>query len=255
MDSKSKRFLMLLATVAVAGWIALNWLLGPPGYSSDYLAGHHAQHELYVEAIKSDGYKHYMQRPHLVDLEQFPHLQHQVTLVENYEASEAFQAEQHRLHLYKLFFEFFNAGLVVVLVVRFGKKPILGFLDGQIEEIRDKITQASRSRKSAQSRRAAIEDKLAHIHDEELRINASTESRLEREMAELAEANHYSLGLHQRELAERKKAENHAAEQAIKRQIVSVAIEDLIEKARANQSPESHDKLVRQFLADVEAKS
>lgn len=255
MNSNTKKFLLTLATVAVAGWLAVNWLLGPPGLSSEYLAATQGKHEQYLEAIKSDSYKHYIQRPHLADLENDPHLRHFVALVEEYESNSAFKAEQHRIHLYSLFFEFFNAGIVVVLVLRLAKAPLLQYLDGQIDELRDKINQAARSRKSAVGRRAAVEDKLAHIDEEELKVNATTEARLERELAELAEANHYSLGLHQRELAERKKAEIHAAELAVKRKIVETAMESLTAQIKSNQTAENHDRLIQQFATDLEAQS
>ena len=129
MNPKTKKFLMLLTAVALVGWIGVNWLLGPPGLSSEYLEKYHVSHEHYLEAIKNDEYKHYIQRPNLVTLEEHPHLQQRVAFVEEYTANEDFQAEQHRIHLYTLFFEVFNAALVVVLIVRLAKAPLLKFLD------------------------------------------------------------------------------------------------------------------------------
>lgn len=255
MNRTTKQFLILLVSVALLGWIGVNWLLGPPGLSEAYRSTHHTAHERYLEAIKNDEYKHYVQRPHLVDLEANPELAHRVALVAEYEATEAFQAEQHRIHLYSLFFEIFNATLVVVLILRFAKAPLLRFLDEQIEELRDKINQAARSRKSALGRRATVEDKLAHVHEEELKVSAQTERRLERELAELAEANHYSVGLHERELTERKKAAVHAAELALKQELVHKAIEALTAQAKTNNSQERHDTLIRQFTSNVEAEA
>ncbi len=255
MNRNTKQFLILLVSVALLGWIGVNWLLGPPGLSEAYRSTHRAAHERYLEAIKSDDYKHYVQRPHLFDLEANPELGRRVALVAEYEATEDFQAEQHRIHLYTLFFEIFNATLVVVLVLRLAKAPLLRFLDEQIEELRDKINQAARSRKSALGRRASVEDKLAHVHEEELKVSEQTERRLERELAELAEANHYSVGLHERELTERKKAEVHAAELALKRELVHQAIEALTAQAKANDSQERHDALIQQFTHDVEAQA
>jgi F0F1-type ATP synthase membrane subunit b/b' len=254
-NSKTKQFLILLVCVALTGWIGVNWLLGPPGLSKDYLAEHRAAHESYLEVIKSDDYKRYIQRPDLVHLEAVPRLRQRVELVNAYVSNEAFQTEQHRIHLYTLFFELFNAAIVVVLVLRLAKAPLLSFLDTQVEELRERINQAARSRKSSLGRRAGIEDKLAHIAEEELRLNAETENRLERELAELAEANHYSLGLHERELAERKRAETHAAELVLKRRLVDEAVDALVAQISANQSPESHDKLIDQFNADLEVRT
>jgi len=255
LNPETKRFLLLLTGVAMAGWIAANWLLGPPGHSRAYLDAHGAAHDRYLETVKSDDYKRYIQRPHLVDLDEQPNLQARIEHVAAYTNSEAFQAERHRIHLYGLFFEIFNAAIVVILVVRLAKPPLLKFLDGQIEELREKINQAARSRKSALGRRTAIAEKLANVHEDELKLQADTEARLERQMAELAEANHYSLSLHQRELIERKKAEVHGARIAMKRKIIDAAVASLVGQTRAHQTPEGHDALVRQFAADVEARS
>ncbi|MCF6284027.1 MAG: hypothetical protein L3K26_02395 [Candidatus Hydrogenedentes bacterium] len=255
MNPKTKKFLILLVGVALVGWIGVNGLLGPPGLSKEYRVAHRAEHEHYLEVIKNDVYKHYLQRPHLVDLEADPTLKARVAFVNDYVARKDFQAEQHRIHLYSLFFEFFNAALVVVLIVRLAKAPLLNFLDGQIEELREKINQAVRSRKSALGRHASAEDKLARIHDEELKLHASTETRLERELADLAEANHYSFGLHERELAERKKAEINNAELTLKRELVDAAVQSLIEQTKANQTTAVHDKLIQQFTSDMEARA
>ena len=255
MNPKTKKFLILLVGVALVGWISVNWLLGPPGLSRDYLTANRVNHERYLEVVKSDDYKRYIQRPQLFDLESNPELQKRVDFVASYVANEAFQTEQHRIHLYTLFFEFFNAGIVAVLVVRLAKDPLLRFLDTQVEELREKISQAARTRKSAVGRRANVEDKLSHIHEEELKLNAKTERRLERELAELAEANHYSFGLHERELAERRKAEAHAAELTLKRKLVGAAIESLTAQAKAGQTVTKHDALIREFVKDVEAQA
>ncbi len=255
MNATTKRFLILLACTALVGWISVNWLLGPPGLSSAYLASHSVDHERYLEAIKNDAYKHYVQRPHLVNLDENPELKQRVALVAAYTDGKAFQAEQHRIHLYSLFFEIFNATIVVVLVLRLAKAPLLQYLDVQIEELRDKINKAARSRKSALGRRGIAEEKIAHIDDEEMKLNANTETRMERELADLAEASHYSFGLHERELSERKKAEAHKAELALKHRLVYDAIDLLIKQVQEEESAEGHDALIHQFTHDLEARS
>ena len=254
MNPDVKRFLILLTCCALAGWVGGNWLLGPPGLTAEYLAGKHAEHEHYIAIIKNPAYKRYIQRPHLVDLDGQPELKAQVAFVAEYTAGEAFQGEQHRIELYYLFFEIFNAGLVVVLVVRFAKAPLYNFLGGQIEALREKMNQAARSRKSALSRRAAAEAKLDRLPETEMKLHAETEQRLERELHEAAEANHYSLGLQERELAERKKAALHNAEIALKSRLVDAAIADLTKSIREGQTAEKHADLIGGFLRELEAR-
>lgn len=253
MKAETKRFLITLTLVALAGWIGGNWLLGAPGLSRDYLEAHRAEHDHYLEVIKSESYRRYMQRPHLVDLAQDPTLQQRIDYVNAYTSGETFVSEQHRVELRNLFFEFFNAALVVVLILKLGRKPLLDFIDGQTTTIRERLNQAARSRKAATARLTAAQDKTAHIHEEEMRISAQTESRLEREMAELANANHYSFGLHERDLVERKKAAEHAAELAVRIALVDRAIADLTAQHGKNDGPDQQDRYIQQFIQGLEA--
>jgi len=252
-SSELKRFLTLLTICAFAGWIGGNWLLGPPGLSPAYLSEHRAAHEHYIETLKNPEYKIYMERPHLVDLEAHLELQQRVAFVEQYASAPAFLEEQHRIELYTLFFEFFNAGLVVVLLLRVAKAPLYDFLGGQIDLLREKMNQAARSRKSAEARRSAAEAQLDRLPEMEMKLHAGTEQRLERELHEAAEANHYSLGLQERELAERKTAAYHTAEVALRKRLVDAAVAEVIESARNQQTPERHDQLIEEFLVQLEA--
>ncbi len=253
MSPDVKRFLTVLTICAVAGWIGGNWLLGPPGLSPEYLSQKHLEHEHYLETVKSLEYKLYSERPHLVDLDADPDLKQRVAFVEQYTGAPEFQEEQHRIELYTLFFEFFNAGLVVVLVVRLAKAPMYNFLGGQIEGLRERMNQAARSRKSAVARRATAEVQLDRLPETEMKLHAETEHRLERELHEAAEANHYSLGLQERELTERKNAAVHAAEVALKKRLVEAAVAEITENARTRQTPELQAALIDDFLAELEA--
>lgn len=254
MSPDTKKFLLRLGLCAIAGWIAGNWLLGPPGLSDAYMEANRHEHEHYIEIIKSHEYKLYAQRPHLADLAADPHLAERVAFVEAYTASEDFQAEQHRRELYSLFFEFFNSGLVIVLAVRLGRAPLRAFLDEQIEGIREKLSQSARSRKTAVARKAAAEVSIERLPETEMRVHGETERRLEKDLHELAEANHYSLGLQERELVERKKAAVHNAELAVKRRLVNAAIEELTARVQQARHDQSADPLLDDFLEELEAK-
>ena len=254
MTPETKRFLILWAGVALIGWIGGNWLLGPPGLSSAYLEQYGDEHEHYVESIKNPAFKVYEQRPGLVNLDLDPELQQGVAFVEAYRSGEAYQAEQHRIELYTLFFEFFNAGLVVVLVLRLGKAPLYGFLDAQIAALQEKMNQAARSKKSALARRAAVEEKIADLPQVEMKIHDETERRIERELQELATANHYSLGLQERELAERKHAAYHNAELAIRHRLVTEAIDTLLASVHQESSDARQAALIEEFARALEAR-
>ena len=259
--SDTKRFLLIFFGAALIVWLGINFRLGPPGLSSAYLygedgeGGFKADHDHYLDIIKSGAYKLYEQRPHLNGPDQPgapKDLAGNIEFVEHYEAREAFQAEEHRRALYDILFDFFNAALVVVLVVYFGRKPLLKFMDEKIAELREKMETLAAARKDAEARRRGAEGKIARLPEEEAQIAAATEARLAKEMAELEEANQRSLEIMRRELEDRKRDEEKAAAMLVKEELVNQAIANLIDDYRAKDSAEQQARLVEQFAGDVE---
>ena len=255
--SPAKRFLLILGAVSLVVWIGANLLLGPPGLSRQYLGQYKKEHERYIEVTKSLPYKLYTERPHLhgPGSPGAPeNLAQNIVFVEQYEANPAFQAEQRRIGVYGLFFDFFNAGLVIVILVRFVRKPVLNFLDEKVAEVRDRIESAAQAREAAEERRRRADHQLAHLDDDRERIAEETARRLEHEMAALKRANERSLALLWRELADRKHQEIVAAKQQVKRELVNETIQRLVERYRAEQSPEREADLIDQFVRDLEAR-
>jgi len=255
--SPAKRFLLILGGVAFVVWIGMNVWMGPPGLSRDYLAKHDEEHDHYLDIIKSDEYKLYEQRPALHDPhgpDAPPEFAKDLALVEHYEANPEFQAEEHRIHRYGLFFDFFNAALVAILIVRFARKPLIDFLAAQAAGVRERIETAAQERQEAQQRRQRAEGKLAHLDEERERVAEETARRLDQELADLKEANERSAALLSRELADRKRQEVVAAHERVKRELVDETIERLAERCRAEQSAEREAQLVDQFVRDLEAR-
>jgi F0F1-type ATP synthase membrane subunit b/b' len=259
--SNTKRFLLIFFGAALVVWLGINFTLGPPGLSSAYLygedgeGGFKADHDHYLDIIKSGAYKLYEQRPHLNGPGQpgvSEDLAENIEFVEHYKAREAFQAEEHRRALYDILFDFFNAALVVVLAVYFGRKPLLKFLDEKIADLREKMEALAEARKDAEARRHGAEDKLARLSGEEQQIAAATEERLAKEMAELDEANQRGLEIMQRELEDRKRDEEKAAAMRVKEELVNQAIAKLIDDYKAKDSAEQQARLVEEFSCDVE---
>ena len=223
----TKRFLLIFFGVALVGWIGGNVLLGPPGYTRAYLDENHQNHEHYIEITKHGYYKLYQQRPalHPVDGPDAPaHFDEWVAFVEEYESNPAFHEELHRMHLYELFFDFWNAGLLVVLVWHFGRKPLLKFLDNSITELRERVEAAAHARKSAEERRRKAEAQMAQLNEEQARVAEETQARIERELAQLEEANELSLKTVGQELADRKARVYQGAEQRVKRELLNRAL-------------------------------
>lgn len=247
--SETKKFLLILAVASLAVWLGANMLIGPPGLSRAYLDKYKAQHDHYLEIAKSTEYKLYSQRP---DLHPDSCPQADIDFVAQYTANAEFQAEQRRQTLYDLFFDVFNMSLVVILFVRFGKKPFLKFVDEKIVDLREKVETAAEARRVAEQRRQQSEAHLAQLPDERKEVEEDTRKRLERELAELEEANQHSRQVIMRELADRKRKEEYAAATLMKRELVNQAIARMVERYRAQDSPEHQAALIQHFVGELE---
>ncbi len=253
--SPAKKFLIIFFGVALVIWIGANVALGPPGYSRAYLDQYQNEHEHYLEIIKSSYYKLYSERPHLhpVDGKDAPQgFAHQVDFVKKYEGREAFIQEQHRRHLYELFFEFFNTGLVVVLIWRFGRKPLLNLLDSRIADLRERIESAAQARKAAEDRRRKAEMQISQIAEEKARVAEETRERIQRELGQLEEANELSLKLMGEELADRKDRIYQNARVQVKEELVKRAIARVEADYRERWDSAREAAQFEQFIEGVE---
>ena len=250
--SATKKFFLKLAVVSLAVWILANVFLGPPGLSRAYRDQYKAEHDHYLEIVKSDAYKRYSYRPEL-NAEAIPG--EQIDFVERYEARPELIQEQRRIALYGLFFDFFNAALVLLIVVKFGKGPLLKFLDERIAELRQKIESAAQGRKDAEARRKAAQAQITQLPEERRAVEEQTQERLKRELAALEEANRHSLKVMEEELADRKREEEHAAAMMVKRELVNQTIDQLAARYRKERTAERESALVEQFACELEKRS
>ena len=116
--------MLITAAISLAVWVAGNMLFGPPGFSSEYLEQFKDEHEYYLSISKSEFYKKWEQRPHLnsPDHPDAPKdFAAKLEFIEKYTARHEFIEEQHRKHIYELYFEIFNALLVAAIVFFFAK--------------------------------------------------------------------------------------------------------------------------------------
>lgn len=250
--SPTKRFLLTLAAVSLVVWIAANIALGPPGMSRAYLDKHKADHDRYMEIIKSHAYKLYEERPELNKPEVESDLEEDIEFVEGYEANPEFHGEMGRRATYGIFFDFFNMALVVILVLRFARKPLLALIDGQIAALREKMDTAAAAHKKAEERLRKARDKMDHLSDEKELVAKDMARRLKREMADLDVANEHSLEVTRKELEDRQRQEQHAAERLVRAELVNAAIDKLAHDYEARSTVERERVLVGQFADSVE---
>ncbi len=256
MNAETKTFLKRYFAVAFGVWLLFAITLGPGDLSCAYRAEYREDHDRYLNISKSEAYKRYTQRPHLNEpgMEGVPEsfTWAQIDFLEEYEGRDDFRRERRRSTFYTVFFQFFNAGLVVWIAWRLGKAPLLKLLDNQIHELRDKLAAIRNAREAAAARKNAAQEKLARIDDEDERISAETQARLARETDELEEKQQRRLEIMCREMEDRKKEEAHAALMAAKAELVDKAVNALLQTYKETDNETLQAKLIDAFTADLE---
>lgn len=231
--SPAKKFIYSLLGVAFAGWLGANWFMGPPGLKRAYLEQYKAEHEHYLKVTKSNPFKLYLERPELngPDSENDPGtLAVSIAFVKAYQERPEFIAEQRRILRRELFFDFFNAALVAILIIRFARKPLLDFLDEKIAMLREKVESSAQARAAAEERRAKVENQVADLPNEERRVAKQTEERIARELNELDKLNQHRIEIMKQEMGERREEQYHAAAIQLKRELVNQAMGRIAER-------------------------
>lgn len=253
-----KQFLFSLAGVALVVWIGANYFLGPPGYAPDYAEAFGAQHERYLEITKNPAFQQYRQRPHLGPGEETAagaRFAEMLAFVHAYESTPEFKAEKRRQTIYETFFGFFNASLLVVIGWRFGRRPLLDFLERGAAELRERMDESARAAADAQARLAGARANMARLTQEEQRVLEEMEQRQWAELAELEKANKQSLALMEQEIADRKQEIANAARLQVKAELVDAVIAR-VEKWHESEARDAYqDALIQQFATDLEQRA
>ncbi|MFM1919022.1 MAG: hypothetical protein RLZZ303_656 [Candidatus Hydrogenedentota bacterium] len=247
----TKQFLMALFGTAFVGWILGNLLFGSPGLSSEYLAKYKHEHEHYLEVVKSDSYKRYIQRPHLFDMTTAhdPHFEENLRFVEGYEHNPDLAAEEHRIERRSLFFDFFNAGLVVVLIARLAWPALRRFLDDGAKSIAQKIEDLKAAREESQARLREAEAKMAALAQTRDQLQTDTEAALIRELEEQRERHHARCEEVRRENEDQLRDAVNAANRRLRRELFDKALREIEEELREQQLDHARDGLVHVFCA------
>jgi len=251
----TKKFLKLYFGLAIIVWLAVSIFLGPPGLSSEYSSQYKADHDRYLNITKSVPYKRWAQRPELnaPGMEGVPPtLEKDIAFVRDYTGRPEYQSETRRIFLYSLVMRFFTFILVIWIVWKLGKPPLLKLIDDKILELRGKIAAEENAREAAAQRKQAAQGKLERAKDEEHRIMTEAEERLDKEEAQLEYAHQQRLELMTRELEDRKHEEVHAAMMQVKAELVNHAIDELLKTYKEKADETLHAALIDGFTADLE---
>lgn len=245
-----KRFLIGYAAVYVAVAVILNVTLGPPGLSQEYLDNYKDDHDRYIGITKNERYKRLLQNPEAGEGDEA--LTEMAAFAAEYKARESFIAEDERRALYQILFDAFNVLMLIVLFVRFGRRPFVEFLDAGVEEVRKRIEQAEKARKEAQERRAGAQRKVDVLGKEEARLEAEAEILMREMQRSSEEGLSHSLALLQQETEDRIQQERLAAERAMKEELIEAAMAKFVERYKTQQSAEGEAALIDRFIKQLE---
>lgn len=249
--TSTKRFFIGYAAVYVVVAVILNVTLGPPGLSKEYLENYKAEHDRYIGIMKDVRYKRLLQNPASGAGDKA--LAESAAFAEEYEAREAFIAEDERRARYQILFDAFNVFMLIVLFVRFGRRPIVEFLDAGVAEVRNRIDEAEAARKEAQQRRAEAQRKVDALGEEEARLEAEAEIQVKEMRRSTEESLSRSLALLKQETEDRIRQERLAAERAMKVELIEAAMTKFVERYKTEQSAEGEAALIGRFMKQLES--
>jgi F0F1-type ATP synthase membrane subunit b/b' len=247
----AKWFLLAFFVVYMAGAIAWAAFFGPPGLSPEYLERNKADHEQYLDVTKSDWYKLYCERP-LLHPPENERQKRQAAFVSAYIARPDFIEESRRAAIFHNFFEFYNAIAVVVIAVRFGKKPLLAFVDQQISDVRARMAKARTAREASETRRGAAQAKADGLAAEKTQIDEQAAQVIAEDARAIEEAREHILAQIDEETEERKRLEKRHAAMRLKEELVDQAIADLTDRLKASPVPDLQSAMLEQFVRGLE---
>ena len=253
--SPIKKFLLQLLAAYLIIALPIAFMFGPPGFSGEFLETSQNELDHYFEVVKSNEYKRWSQRPHLVEADPAIYTEAfaaDLAFVRDFEGSEAFRAEARRRAIFEFLFQVLNASTGVFLIVHFGRKPLMEFLEKQVALVRERIETAERARNEAKSARSAAEMQMGSLaaESEVLAEQAHAAAQdavgmLDAETASLMESI-------EQELALRKKIEVQRAAMLLKAQLVEEAGKKVEEALIEGASDQRQRLLVAQFLEGLE---
>ena len=245
----AKSFLIKYAAIYLVVGITLIVTLGPPGFTKDYTAKFGADHDRYLEIVKSDDYKLWKENSNVNDTPEG------ADFVAEYEVRPEFLSETARRGKFNLIFDFFNFFMVLYLMVHFGRGPLASFLDAQIDLIKEKLGRVEKARTEAADRKAQATATLGSLEEQKVEFAKDKDERIARDKRESEEQTQELFAQLAAETEDRKHEEEHKAAMLVKKELVTQAIEALAKEIKANPSAEDNAALLGQFIAQLEKRS
>ena len=251
--SPAKRFFLGLLAVYILLAVLILAGVGPPQLSGAYLEEYQADHDRYLEIIHSPAYKMHVQNPERHPAEGA--LAEDVAFVEEYEARPEFQSAARQRDVSVFLFECLNAGALLAIAVRFGRKPLLEFLDQQVTDARKRLEWAQENRRKAEERKKKAQKHLDALDQRRREITAHTQTVIHQERDQIRKATEQNLAQIEAETNERVHVEELRTTLRIRRELVEQAVAELRERYAAERSDETLAQLVEDFASRLERMS
>ncbi len=247
--SSTKRFFAAFTVVYVILASTGLYLWGPPGNSADFLAEHKDSYEHYLATTKSTPYKQYIQQGDAAPDD--PAMAEQAAFVDEFVASPAFQAETKRRAIYSYYFGLLNAGGLMLIAYRFGRKPITGLLDAQIAEIQARLERAAAARTEANTRLEEAQSRVDGLKTDEADAKKHAAELMERERTLLEEGTQNALAFIDQETEDRKRIAGLQAQKILRKELVEQATRAIIEEYQAKRNAATETAEIRSFIGSL----
>lgn len=144
-----------------------------------------------------------------------------------------------------------NFGLLVVLIVRMGKKPVASFLSTRREAIERGITEAAEVKRAAEQAFNTYTERMKTLDAELEKLRKDVAEAAERERTRIiAEANESVARLKaETDVLVQRQAEQLEAQ--IRREVVQAAAEAAEKAAREATTPEDQQRLAESFMREL----
>jgi F0F1-type ATP synthase membrane subunit b/b' len=243
----AKGFLIVFAAVYVvlAGAGLAIW--GGPDYSAEYMDRFKDDHERFLSITKSTNYKKYMQQGEAAPENET--LGAQKAFVAEYTSRSEYIAEEQRRGMRQTYFGILNATALVLIAIRFGRAPMMQFLDAQIAEVRARLEEAANAKAEAAKRLEEAQTRLAGLKADEEQAKAYAAELIERERAALEEGTKNALSFIDDETADRKRIAALQAAKTIRRELVEKAAAAVAEEYVRNRTADTEAEQTAAFIS------
>jgi F-type H+-transporting ATPase subunit b len=144
-----------------------------------------------------------------------------------------------------------NFGILVLLFLRYGKKPLMGFLAGEREKTEKTLNAVDAQVREARTKLDAEEEKLTHLDGRLQDVRKTILEVGQREKEKVLEMARRTADQMMEDAHRESEYRLAAAKKALKDEIVDLAVSIVEKKLEAGISPEENTRLLDRFLSDL----